>query len=182
MLVNIPSILEPDFDLFGLDVGKDGALTNQLLPPHRARLGALRVHSLQCLHLLRRVPHVLPRAVHMPLQSAAALGARPHHHRRHFLFSFFTSSSSSFSKIRSLADKIWPQEISRNNFSKSERSRVYLQIFLKIRATESFVAQNQNKRIKEEKSKENLNQAVTPDMQPLKPTKSSSIQHETASN
>lgn len=55
----IPSILEPDFDLFGLNVRENRALPNQLLPSQRARLWAFRVDSLQGLNLLWCVPHIL---------------------------------------------------------------------------------------------------------------------------
>ena len=60
LLLAAPPVLEPDLDLLRLDVRQDRALPDQLLPPHRRRLRALRVHSLQRLHLLRRVADVLP--------------------------------------------------------------------------------------------------------------------------
>lgn len=75
-MVLTPAILEPDFDLLGLDVGEDGALSDQLLPPQRAGLGALVVDPLQRLHLLGRVPHVLAR-VHLPARALLV------HHQRH---------------------------------------------------------------------------------------------------
>jgi hypothetical protein len=57
----VPAVLEPDLDLLGLDVAEDGAVPDKLLPAQRGGLGALVVHALQRLHLLRRVPHVLAR-------------------------------------------------------------------------------------------------------------------------
>jgi hypothetical protein len=57
--IRLPAVLKPDFDLFGLNVGKNGTLPNELLPSQRARLWAFCVHPLQCLHLLWRIPHVL---------------------------------------------------------------------------------------------------------------------------
>ncbi|RWW75383.1 hypothetical protein BHE74_00016589 [Ensete ventricosum] len=57
----LPSVLEPDLDLLWLDVGENGTLPYELLPPQGARLRALGVDPLERLHLLRSVPHVLPR-------------------------------------------------------------------------------------------------------------------------
>jgi len=57
--IRLPAVLKPDFDLFGLNVGKNRTLPNELLPSQRARLWAFCVHPLQCLHLLWRIPHVL---------------------------------------------------------------------------------------------------------------------------
>jgi hypothetical protein len=77
-----PSILEPDLDLFGLDVCQDGALAQQLLPARGCGLGALSVHPFQRLHLLRRVPHVLARVHPALVVSPAAVAApAPHRHR-----------------------------------------------------------------------------------------------------
>lgn len=76
LLFPTSAILEPDFDLLGLDVAEDGALSDQLLPPQRAGLGALVVDPLQRLHLLGGVPHVLAR-VHLLAR------ALPVHRQRH---------------------------------------------------------------------------------------------------
>ncbi|RRT76348.1 hypothetical protein B296_00018591 [Ensete ventricosum] len=57
----LPSVLEPDLDLLRLDVGEDRTFPYELLPSQGARLRALAVDPLERLHLLRRVPHVLPR-------------------------------------------------------------------------------------------------------------------------
>ena len=55
----VPAVLEPDFDLLGLDIREDRALTDQLLSSQGAGLWALGVDSLQGFHLLGGVPHVL---------------------------------------------------------------------------------------------------------------------------
>jgi hypothetical protein len=54
----IPSILEPDLDLLRLNVSKYRALTQQLLPARGGWLGAIGIHPLKRLHLLRRVVHI----------------------------------------------------------------------------------------------------------------------------
>lgn len=53
-----PSVLEPNFDLFRLDVGENGALPYKLLPAHGAGFGAIMVEPFERLNLLWRVPHV----------------------------------------------------------------------------------------------------------------------------
>lgn len=54
-----PSILEPNFDLFGFNVGKYGALSDELLPPQGTWLRAFSIDPLQSLNLLWCVPHIL---------------------------------------------------------------------------------------------------------------------------
>jgi hypothetical protein len=56
----IPAVLEPDFDLFGLNVCKDGTILNELLAAYGAWLGTLMVHMLQSLHLLICVSDIFP--------------------------------------------------------------------------------------------------------------------------
>jgi hypothetical protein len=41
-----PAVLEPEFDLLGVDSGEDGAVANELLAAQRAQLGALVLQSL----------------------------------------------------------------------------------------------------------------------------------------
>jgi hypothetical protein len=72
-----PSILEPDLDLFGLDDCQDGALAQQLMPAREGGLGALGVHPLQRIHLLRRVPHVLVRRCSCSEEFDPQLASRP---------------------------------------------------------------------------------------------------------
>jgi hypothetical protein len=55
----IPSVLEPNFDLFGLDVGENGALPYKLLAAHGAGFWAVVVEPFERLNLLGRVPHIL---------------------------------------------------------------------------------------------------------------------------
>lgn len=55
-----PAVLEPHFDLFGLNVGKNWAFPDQLLAAQRTRFWALRIYPLQRLHLLSRVPDIFP--------------------------------------------------------------------------------------------------------------------------
>lgn len=82
----IPAILEPDFDLLGVDVGENGALPDQLLPAQRAGLGALGIDPLERLDLFGRVPYILPR-IKVPADApTAALPVLLSHHR-HFLSS-----------------------------------------------------------------------------------------------
>jgi hypothetical protein len=86
----IPAILEPDLDLLGLDVGENGALSDQLLPAQRAGLGALSIDSLERLHLLSRVPHILAsvKVVIVPADApTAALSVMLSHSHRHFCVS-----------------------------------------------------------------------------------------------
>lgn len=79
----VPAILEPDFDLLGLDVGENGAVFDELLAANGAGLGALVVDTLQCLHLLVGVTHILsgvvhgagPGAVLVPVQSHSWCGS-----------------------------------------------------------------------------------------------------------
>jgi hypothetical protein len=59
-----PSVLEPDFDLLGFNVGKDRAVLDELLASDRAGLGALMVHTLQSLHLLICVANIFSRCIH----------------------------------------------------------------------------------------------------------------------
>ncbi len=59
-----PSVLEPDFDLLGFNVGKDRAVLDKLLASDRAGLGALMVHTLQSLHLLICVANIFSRCIH----------------------------------------------------------------------------------------------------------------------
>jgi hypothetical protein len=83
-LMVIPAILEPDFDLLGVDVGENGALPDQLLPAQRAGLGALGIDPLERLDLFGRVPYILPR-IKVPADApTAALSVLLSHHR-HFL-------------------------------------------------------------------------------------------------
>jgi hypothetical protein len=57
---NLPAVLEPDFDLFGLNVCKDWTILNELLAAYGAWLGTLVVHMLQSLHLLICVSDIFP--------------------------------------------------------------------------------------------------------------------------
>jgi hypothetical protein len=63
-IFGLPPVLEPDFDLLWLNVGQHRRLTDELLSSDGAGLGTLMIHPLQCLHLLVRVPHILPRGIH----------------------------------------------------------------------------------------------------------------------
>lgn len=55
----LPSVLEPDLDLFRLDVGENWALANKLLTPNRTRLWALMIEPLEGFNLLRCVSDIL---------------------------------------------------------------------------------------------------------------------------
>jgi len=57
--INVPAVLKPDFDLFGLNVRENRTLSNKLLSSQRTRLRTFCIHSLQCLNLLRCIPHIL---------------------------------------------------------------------------------------------------------------------------
>lgn len=76
----LPAILEPHFDLLLFNVGKDGALPNELLPSGRTRLGALSIHPLQSLHLFRCVPHILA-TIHEPVQNWISLHTKCHNNK-----------------------------------------------------------------------------------------------------
>ena len=58
-LVNLPSVLEPNLDLFGFDVGENGTLSDELLTAKRTWFWTFMVEPLQCFHLFRCVPNVL---------------------------------------------------------------------------------------------------------------------------
>ena len=95
---SLPAILEPHFDLLLFNVGKDGALPNELLPSRRTRLGALRIHPLQSLHLFRCVPHILA-TIHETVQYWISLHTKCHKNNKAKTFSdskrhYFESSSS----------------------------------------------------------------------------------------
>lgn len=55
----IPSILKPNFDLFGFNVRENGALPNELLATNGAGFGAVVIEPLQGFDLLRRVADIL---------------------------------------------------------------------------------------------------------------------------
>ena len=81
----IPAILEPDLDLLGLDVGENGALSNQLLSTQRAGLWALRIDSLERLNLLSCVPYILA-SIKVPTDTpTATLSVLLSHSHSHFL-------------------------------------------------------------------------------------------------
>jgi hypothetical protein len=61
LFLSTSSILEPDFDLLGLDVGKDWTFSDELLATEGAGLGAVVVEAFQSFHLFRSVPNVLAR-------------------------------------------------------------------------------------------------------------------------
>lgn len=63
-VIILPAVLKPNFDLFGFNVGEDGAFPDELLPPQRTGLWAFSIDPLQSLHLLRCVPHILA-AIHL---------------------------------------------------------------------------------------------------------------------
>ena len=56
----IPSVLEPNFDLFGLNVGEDRALADELLAANGAGFGAVMIEPLEGLNLLRCITDILP--------------------------------------------------------------------------------------------------------------------------
>lgn len=60
MSTSLPTILEPNFDLLGLDVGKNGTLSDQLLPSQGAGLGALSINPFEGFNLLSRVSYIFP--------------------------------------------------------------------------------------------------------------------------
>jgi hypothetical protein len=51
--------LEPNFDLFGLNVGENWALPNELLAANGAGFGTIMIEPFQGFDLLRRVPDIL---------------------------------------------------------------------------------------------------------------------------
>lgn len=59
-----PSILKPDFDLLGLNVGKDRTILDELLAAYRAWFGTFMVYPLQSLHLLVCISHIFSRHIH----------------------------------------------------------------------------------------------------------------------
>lgn len=93
---NLPSILKPNFDLFRLYVGKNGALTDQLLPTQRTGLGALRIDSLESFHLLSRVTNILPIIklvlVDTPTTALSLLLLLLNHHSHYFFWTNPTTS------------------------------------------------------------------------------------------
>ena len=59
LLLSLPAILEPHFDLLCFNVSKEWTLPNDLLPSGRTRLWTFNINPLQSLHLFRCVPHIL---------------------------------------------------------------------------------------------------------------------------
>lgn len=56
---SIPSVLEPDLDLFGFDIRENWALADKLLAANRTWLWALVIEPLEGFNLLRCVPNIL---------------------------------------------------------------------------------------------------------------------------
>lgn len=80
----LPAILKPYFDLLGLDVRQNGALSDQLLPSQRARFRALSVYSFKGFHLFRRVPDILSVVSKVLVYaSTTALSVLRHRHRHY---------------------------------------------------------------------------------------------------
>lgn len=81
----LPTVLKPDFDLFGLDVRKNGTLPDQLLAPERAGLWTLGIDSLESFDLLGGVPDILSGIeVFVYATPTAALSVMSHSHRHYF--------------------------------------------------------------------------------------------------
>lgn len=55
----IPSVLKPDFDLFRVNIRKNGTLPNELMPLQRSWLWTFCINPLQSLHLFWCIPHIL---------------------------------------------------------------------------------------------------------------------------
>ena len=72
----IPSVLKPNFDLFGLDVGENRAFPDKLLPANGTGFGALVIEPLKGFNLLRRVTDIFPVVHH----SLTILAGHCHHH------------------------------------------------------------------------------------------------------
>lgn len=98
--IKLPSVLKPDFDLLGFNIGQKGAFSDQLLTAERRGFRTFWVNALQCLHLLRRVPYILPAAIQMPIYIVTTLMAIRHRHsHRHLIkvFDFLTGMRASLS-------------------------------------------------------------------------------------
>jgi hypothetical protein len=61
----IPSILKPNLNLLGFNVGQNRILLNQLLPTHGTWLGAFHVNLFQSFNLFSSVPHIFPRIINV---------------------------------------------------------------------------------------------------------------------
>ena len=84
-MLSLPAILKPDFDLLGLDVGQNGTLADQLLPPQRARLRTLSINPFEGLDLLGRVPDIFSASGEMLVDATTAtLSVLLRHYHRHF--------------------------------------------------------------------------------------------------
>jgi len=73
--------LEPNFNLLGLDVGKNRALSDQLLPSQGAGLRALSVNPFERFNLLRRVSDILAGVKMLVDAPTAAFSVVSHSHR-----------------------------------------------------------------------------------------------------
>lgn len=82
----LPAILKPYFDLLGLDVRQNGALSDQLLSSQGAGLGALSIDSFKRVHLLRGVPDILSTVskvlVYASVTAVSVLSQRHRHFHR----------------------------------------------------------------------------------------------------
>ena len=84
-MLSLPAILKPDFDLLGFDIGQNGTLADQLLPPQRARLRTLGINPFEGFDLLGGVPDIFSGSVEMLVDATTAtLSVLLCHHHRYF--------------------------------------------------------------------------------------------------
>lgn len=74
----LPSVLEPNLDLFGFDVGENGALSYELLAAEGTWFGAFMVEPFECFHLFGCIADVLA-VVHCHLGPIFAGRTHSHH-------------------------------------------------------------------------------------------------------
>ena len=84
-MLSLPAILKPDFDLLGFDIGQNGTLADQLLPPQRARLRTLGINPFEGFDLFARVPNIFSASGKMLVDATTAtLYVLLRHYHRHF--------------------------------------------------------------------------------------------------
>ena len=77
-------MLNPDFDLLGLDVRQNGTVADQLLSMQLARLRTLDINPFEGFHLLASVPDIFS-GIEMPAHAiTATLSVLMCHCHRHF--------------------------------------------------------------------------------------------------
>lgn len=79
-IIYIPSVLKPNLDLLGLDVGENRTFSDELLAAHRTWFRTIMIKSFKSFNLFRCISNILP-VVHLHLVVAVhVLAARTHRH------------------------------------------------------------------------------------------------------